>query len=166
MKKLFDLIPGWLFLILIIGTIAIFIDPIVGRLRRRIISVNKLKLREDAKIICFRDDFPVDRQIQACADGKKYAEADSNSSLENQYLKRLCNLNDPSSCYDWAVSRIFKLSKDEYRKLIEKACREGRGGDMRACGELGGLIQNDNPVLSKEYLKFACANGHNKYCKQ
>ncbi|MFG1520869.1 hypothetical protein [Halobacteriovorax sp. ZH1_bin.1] len=167
MKKLslfIDAIPGWLFLTILVGVVAVFLDPIMLLLQNRVAQVEQDKIRGDAHTLCFRDDFPRGRQLQACLDGRKLANIDNKKQLELKYLERLCALEDASSCYELSQIKKKLLSQDEYKSLLNRACRQGRGGDMLACGKLGELIKTESPDLSKQYQEYACAVGHKKYC--
>lgn len=164
-KKLLDYIPGWLFLTIIVGITVIFLDPIMALLEKRVVQVEANKLRSDAKTICFRDDFPQGRQLQACRDGSFYAQKDNDNELHQTYLKRLCDLDDPRSCYEYASKNFSKITSADYQVLLEKACRNGAGGIMLACGKLAQLIEDTSPEFAKKYLEYACAAGHKKFCK-
>lgn len=162
---MFKAIPGWLFLTLFVAVTVAFIDPIMVILKQRKANVEAYKVRSDAKIICFRDDFPLGRQLQACRSGLLLAEKDDEKVLRESYLRRLCDLDDPRSCYNFALLKTSNLSEIDYQVLLEKACRNGVGGVMRACGELAYLIQASSPDFAQKYLQYACAAGHEKFCK-
>ncbi|WP_412470057.1 MULTISPECIES: hypothetical protein [unclassified Halobacteriovorax] len=164
LSQLIEAIPGWLFLTITVGVIALFLDPIMGLLQKRVTQVEQDKLRGDAHTVCFRDDFSQSRQLQACLDGRELAKLDNKKQLELKYIERLCEINDASSCYELSQIKKKLLPKDDYKSLLNKACRQGRGGSMLACGKLGELIESDSPALSKKYQEYACASGHKKYC--
>ncbi|MFG1483344.1 hypothetical protein ABMA79_10330 [Halobacteriovorax sp. HFRX-2_2] len=167
MKKLsqiIEAIPGWLFLTIFVGVVAAFLDPIMVLLQKRVAQVERDKIRGEAHTLCFRDDFSRGRQLQACLDGRKLAKTDNKKQLELKYLERLCAIEDASSCYELSQVNAQLLSPYEYKSLLNKACRQGRGGNMLACGKLGELIKSDSPALSIKYQEYACASGHKKYC--
>lgn len=164
LSRILEAIPGWLFLTIIVGIAVIFLDPIMEILESRVTTVKSNKLRSDAKTVCFRDDFPIGRQTQACRDGLFYAKKDNDKKLQSSFLARMCELDDANSCFIIARENQPKLDAVEYQVLLEKACRNGAGGVMEACGELAPLIKDRAPEFAKKYLEYACAAGHNKYC--
>ncbi|EPZ50145.1 hypothetical protein M902_1206 [Bacteriovorax sp. BAL6_X] len=133
-------------------------------MQKRVVQVEQDKLRNDADKICFSDNFSRGRQLQGCLDGRKLAKLDNKKQLELKYIEHLCAIDDASSCYELSQIKKKLLSLSDYKSLLNRACRQGRGGDMLACGKLGKLIKSESPVLSKKYQDYACATGHKKYC--
>ncbi len=164
-KKYWDAIPGWLFLTIIVGMAAIFIDPIMEILHKRKQKIDFDKMRLDAKIVCFRDDFPLERQRQACQRGRKLALHDKRTYLQHEFTSRLCRLDDAESCFEFYQIQKKQLPKEEQKRLLNKACRKGQGGNMEACGELGLIMKGENNALSKEYFHYACTNGFKRFCQ-
>jgi TPR repeat protein len=114
---------------------------------------------------CILDIQDCSEQINACN------EIASIQLKQNNFVKWLeykiinCEREVLESCHDIGNEFQEKTNLTDAKKYYQLACRNGLGGYLASCGELGYLIKKESPKKAKEYLKYACNIGLQKYCK-
>ncbi|HAZ13819.1 MAG: hypothetical protein A2X86_14510 [Bdellovibrionales bacterium GWA2_49_15] len=76
----------------------------------------------------------------------------------------LCRADDTSACLELGLS-LKDNGSERASKLFEKSCRDGLGGNMRACGLYSDFIKKTEPEKAKELSGYACRNGFKEFCE-
>jgi hypothetical protein len=89
-----------------------------------------------------------------------------NHEVWKEYKIKSCLADDLTSCLDLSRKLIQTKDKENAKKHLTHACRDGSGGNIEACGELSYLIESKQPAKAKVYRKYACNIGFARFCEK
>ena len=167
--KIKDLLPSTLVIIslaifLSVGILGIFSKEISKWVLDKHESREKTRYYNNLKFSC---DIELSKKTDGfgnCNSLIEFLEKEKKEEESKKLLSSLCELKDPTSCF-----KIYQnnpsIIKSRKKELLITACKEGFGGSLEACGELGIILKGEgNLALANKYFKYACNIGLKKYC--
>ncbi|MBI2521840.1 MAG: sel1 repeat family protein [Bdellovibrio sp.] len=78
-------------------------------------------------------------------------------------LEIMCAADNALACYDFGM-KLRDTQADRAIQLFKKACRDGMGGNMQACGMYSRWLKTTDKTKALELAGYACKSGHVEFC--